>query len=515
MYKFLLCWRYLRTRYIALVSIVSVMLGVATMIVTNAVMEGFAHELQGRIHGILSDIVFESRSLDGEPDAERYMRDIRQVAGDQIAGMSPTVNVPAILRYKVNGADSIRQVTVIGIDEGTYSSVGDFGKYLQHPQNREHLDFMLKAGGYDTISSDSESAGKVVRRPEMEYAGWEWRRSLASFTKRATAPPGSLEADPFAHTQTAPAPDGAPHSDIVAGNTEPEGEYFDPATEQHTGCICGIGICSFRRDDATDVFLALPGSDVDITYPTAGTPPKPLSAKFTIVDFYECKMAEYDSSFVFVPIRKLQEIRGTINPQTGIGNFNSIMIRLKPGADLDAVRDRLRQRFPSQLFVVSTWRDKQGALLAAVQIETIVLNLLLFLIVAVAGFGILAIFLMIVVEKTRDIGILKSLGATGSGIMTIFLTYGISLGIVGAGVGVALGFLIITYINQIAEFLGEMVGLKMFDPSVYFLNEIPTIVDPLTVAMVTIGAITIAVLASILPAWRAARLHPVEALRYE
>ena len=78
MYKLLLCWRYLRTRYIALASIVSVMLGVATMIVVNSVMEGFTHEMQDRIHGILSDLVFESRSLDGFPDADRHMAEIRK-----------------------------------------------------------------------------------------------------------------------------------------------------------------------------------------------------------------------------------------------------------------------------------------------------------------------------------------------------------------------------------------------------------------------------------------------------
>ena len=110
------------------------------------------------------------------------------------------------------------------------------------------------------------------------------------------------------------------------------------------------------------------------------------------------------------------------------------------------------------MFKISTWRDKEGALLAAVQMETAVLNVLLFLIIAVAGFGILAIFFMIVVEKTRDIGILKSLGATGRGIMGIFLGYGLSLGIVGAASGWCMGLLFVRYINEIADLLGPHHG---------------------------------------------------------
>ena len=147
--------------------------------------------------------------------------------------------------------------------------------------------------------------------------------------------------------------------------------------------------------------------------------------------------------------------------------------------------------------------------------ETAVLNVLLFLIIAVAGFGILAIFFMIVVEKTRDIGILKSLGATGRGIMGIFLGYGLSLGIVGAGVGMVSGLLFVKYINEIADLLGRVTGRPVFDPSIYYFHKIPTVIDPPTVAWIVAGAMAIAVLASILPARRAARLHPVEALRYE
>src|SRR3972149_1158244 len=156
MYKLLLCWRYLRTRYIALASIISVTLGVATMIVVNAVMEGFTHEMQERIHGILSDLVFESRSLEGIPDAERHMAEINRVAGQYISGMSPTVVVPAMLGFRVNGQYVTRQISLIGVDQGTYASVSDFGRYLQHPENRQTLDFRLRYGGYDVYDHQAK-----------------------------------------------------------------------------------------------------------------------------------------------------------------------------------------------------------------------------------------------------------------------------------------------------------------------------------------------------------------------
>ena len=206
-----------------------------------------------------------------------------------------------------------------------------------------------------------------------------------------------------------------------------------------------------------------------------------------------------------------------------MGSVTSIQIKLKPGRDGKAVRDKLRDErtldgramFPAEVYSIATWRDKQGPLLAAVQMETAILNVLLFLIIAVAGFGILAIFFMIVVEKTRDIGILKSMGASRRGVMGIFLGYGLSLGIVGSGVGMGLGLLFVAYINPIADGLGRLTGTPVFDLSIYYFYKIPTITDPPTVAWIVRGALGIAVVASILPARRAAQLHPVEALRHE
>jgi lipoprotein-releasing system permease protein len=148
-------------------------------------------------------------------------------------------------------------------------------------------------------------------------------------------------------------------------------------------------------------------------------------------------------------------------------------------------------------------------------LEVAILNILLFLIIAVAGFGILATFYMIVVEKTKDIGILKALGAPSRGVMSIFLGYGFILGTVGTGVGLLLGYLFVVNINEIADGLQALTGREIFDPTIYYFDRIPTMIEPLTVLVVAAGAIGIAVLASVLPALRAARLHPVEALRYE
>jgi lipoprotein-releasing system permease protein len=153
--------------------------------------------------------------------------------------------------------------------------------------------------------------------------------------------------------------------------------------------------------------------------------------------------------------------------------------------------------------------------LAAIDVERGILNLLLFMIVGVAGFGILAIFSMIVVEKTRDIGIMKSLGASNRGIMSIFLGYGLLLGTIGSLGGTILGVLITRNINAIEHWLSRLTRQEIFPRSVYYFDEIPTNLENGNITLIDIGAIGIAVFFSILPAIRAARLNPVKALRYD
>jgi lipoprotein-releasing system permease protein len=193
----------------------------------------------------------------------------------------------------------------------------------------------------------------------------------------------------------------------------------------------------------------------------------------------------------------------------------ALQIKLKNPDDAKEVVEHLQALFPKELYQVATWQDKQGPLLGAIAIEKGLLNILLFLIVAVAGFGILAIFTMIVAEKTRDIGILKALGASSGGVMNIFLGYGLLLGLLGAALGSALGLELTWHINDIEKVLSHYIGTDIFPRDIYYFDKIPTFIQPWSVGVINGGAVAIAVLFSVLPALRAAWLHPVRALRYE
>ena len=538
MYKLLLCWRYLLTRYIAFASIVSVMLGVATMIIVNAVMLGFTSEMQNRIHGILADVIFESRSMNGFPNTEWHRSLILETAGDLIEEMTPTVVVPAMLtvRTGLSGEPVSMPVELVGIDPKTKGRVTDTTKYLQHPENRADLSFKLRDGGYDVQAAGLAKGG--IYRFEMQYAGWEHRRFFFAEMEKErrrndneqrrrkqqpNTPQASLAPrgeDGFDPLMLPSQPPRNPFEDAPGAPVK----VFDPSQEQHAGIILGVGLCSHGRryerphpgtgeKMVVDTLAIIPGDDVMLTFPTADLPPKLQSDSFTVVDIYESKMVEYDSRLAYVPLEKLQQLRGMYDPATDAPMVTQILIKAKPGANINELRDRLQAVFPADLYIISTWRDKQESLLAAVFNELMILNVLLFLIFAVAGFGILAIFYMIVVEKTKDIGILKSLGAGGGGIMQIFLYYSLLLGIVGAGSGLVLGLIFIRYIKEIAAALSIILQHEVFDPAVYSFYEIPTIVQPWTVFWVIAGAVVIAVASGILPAARAARMHPVESLR--
>lgn len=514
MYRWLLCFRYLRTRYIALASIISVTLGVATLIVVNSVMSGFSAEMHDRLHGLASDILIECHTSGGMPDPEKQLRDIESVCGEQLAGSSVSVHVPAMLGIEFNGQLITRHVNLVGVEPETYDTVSHFGRYLLHPENKTRVDFNLRDDGY------------APERDAFPDSGWEYRRARAAYENALEIERQRIHGFKDRTTLNSDSASGpslrfsAP-TGLLAESDQDTASEFDAAVDQYPGIILGISTCSVRyrdpQNNVADRFYCRPGDDVRMMFPNAADNTKVVNQKFTVVDLYESGMSEYDSTFAFCRLDQLQDFRGMIDPATGVRSVTTVQLKLTEGADLNAVRDALRHRFPPDIYPydIQTWRDMQGPLLAAVRLETTILNILLFLIIAVAGFGILATFFMIVVEKTRDIGTLKALGASGGGVMSIFLSYGLLLGFVGSGAGLIGGLVFVSHINEIAGVIEKITGQEVFDPTVYYFTEIPTIIDPFTLVWVMAGAVAIAAMASVLPALRAARMHPVQALRFE
>lgn len=473
MYKILLCWRYLLTRYLALACVISVMLGVATLIVVNSVMGGFSTKLRERLHGLLSDVVIEANTLDGFGDPQGKLKRIKEdpFLRDRIDCMTATMEIFAMLQYRLpNGEMLTRTVRLIGIDPKTRGEVGGFNEHLIQQKGKAEPSFAVSK--------------EMVER-------YHWRNPFSRLREIQQFEP--------INPDEPPPPIGPPSQ-----------------TKEPCGICVGHLIAHFRmpvpgeKDKTQEVCLLHPGQDVIVTTVSGGKL-APVYDSFVVVDYFRSEMSEYDSNYAFVPLDYLQKLRAMDDRVT------SIQIKLKNyETDSAAVVERLQALFPYEMgFQVDTWEGKQGPLLAAIDIERGILNVLLFLIIAVAGFGILAIFSMIVTEKTRDIGILKALGASNRGVMGIFLGYGLLLGLVGAGLGTLLGVSLAEKINEVEGFLSYLTGQQVFNRQVYYFDKIPVDIQPMNILLLNAGALGIAVLFSVLPALRAAMLHPVRALRYE
>ncbi len=536
MYKLLLCIRYLRTKYIALACIISVMLGVATMIVVNSVMAGFTTEMRDRLHNFLSDIVIESRSMSGVEDAKRQMAVVDEVAGEYIAAMTPTIEIPGMITFTdpYSGESYTSPVQIQGIDPVGKAKVGPLQDYLDSYNPVMEDGVVLREA---LRSRDEPISWNLTRSAQEHRAMIKERESLYLHDLTTDTEPEFDATTPAATNSATPefdVTDSKAALEKAAGseNSEPtpgiiQDDFInDPIVADQNSSVktrplaarifLGEGLVSFQAQNPETgklqkVMMVEPGDDVIVSTVTAGRPPEPVRISATVVDSFRSGMNEYDTSIVLMNINELQKSRGMHLDNS----ITSIHIKLKSYDDAEKAIAALERAFPPGQVTIRTWEEKQGLLLSAVEVETAILNVLLFLIITVAGFGILAIFYMIVVEKTRDIGILKSLGASSNGVMSIFLSYGLGLGIVGSTAGVVIGLLFVRYINQIEDFLSWITGRKVFDEKIYYFFEIPTSVSPLMVCSVAIGAISIAVLASILPARRASRLHPVRALRFE
>jgi lipoprotein-releasing system permease protein len=229
---------------------------------------------------------------------------------------------------------------------------------------------------------------------------------------------------------------------------------------------------------------------------------------FRVAAIFEVGMHEYDNSFVFLPLESAQLFFRQEGQATGIEVFvaDPQRVWMARGAILQAVGQ------PARAY---DWQQANSSFFNAVQVERNVMFLILTLIILVAAFNIVSSLIMLVKDKTRDIAILRTMGASSGAVLRIFLMAGTAIGLLGTFAGLGLGLLFNANIESIRQLLQALTGTQLFSPEVYFLAQLPSKSDPREVAEVVLMALGLSFLATIYPAWRAARLDPVEALRYE
>lgn len=253
------------------------------------------------------------------------------------------------------------------------------------------------------------------------------------------------------------------------------------------------------------------GDTVTLTVPVfaeTGFGVVPRSKAVDIAAIYEVGMYEYDNNFVYLPFDLAQILYQLKEQASGVD------VMIGDPSRVDEERANILRALGGR-YRVNDWQRANASFFNAVQVERNVMFLILTLIILVAAFNIVSSLIMLVKDKGRDIAILRTMGATRSMILRVFLLCGASVGVVGTIAGVGLGLAFAANIESIRQFLQGLTGTNLFAAEIYFLSKLPAVVEWREVTLVSCMALGLSFLATIYPAWRAARLDPVEALRYE
>jgi len=237
-----------------------------------------------------------------------------------------------------------------------------------------------------------------------------------------------------------------------------------------------------------------------------GTTPRIKSYKIAAV--FEIGMSEYDSAFVFMPLTEAQAYFNRSGDVTAIEVYTDAPDRI------DRFRKLVSDAAQRSVFMID-WRQRNATFFNALQVERNVMFLILTLIVLVAALNIVSGLIMLVKDKGSDIAIMRTMGATQGSIMRVFLITGAAIGVVGTIMGFVVGVIVCLNIESIRQFISWLTSTELFSPELYFLSRLPADMDMGETTAVVVMALTLSLLATLYPSWRAARLDPVEALRYE
>ena len=487
MYKLLLILKYLRRKLAPLFAAVAVMLCTAMVIIVMSVMGGFLDEFRRSAKNLTGDVIVEG-PLEGFTGYEQLLEKI--LALPEVERGTPVIETFGLINFD----DNAKPVRIQGVDLADLQAiVGYKHTLLWSPQEllAPLLEFL------DADDPNYQRIEKVLTRDHPIDPA-----DIAGPGESPTLPEMliGVEVNPFQFR-------------------DEKGQYSLKR--------------SWARSRAVLTVVPLTSSG------TIGTQ-REQRQDFVVVNEFKSGLYDIDGQYVFVPFSTLQAMLAMnertvfegADPATGLGGApvtkpgraNRLVLKTAPGVDVNAVRnlvqntittfylDNNRLGAPPRAL---TWEDVHSQILGAVQNEKGLITFLFGVIGIVAIVMVATTFYMIVLEKTRDIGVLRAIGASRLGVMQMFLGYGLAIGLVGALLGLGIAVAIVTNLNEIQELIAATTGWRMWNPQTYFFDRIPDRVNYAEAVWAAVGAVVSSVIGATLPALLAGRLKPVEALRYE
>ncbi|MDA1193656.1 MAG: FtsX-like permease family protein [Planctomycetota bacterium] len=481
MYRLFLALRYLRSRLVNLISVGGVMAGVAVLIIVMCIMDGFQARVRKHVRGSLSHIILTPTTGQQAPPTFARLEQALKAGESHVVAAAPQIRYPIFYEYQTQrqvayGGDGFTwwQMEAVGVDWEAERRVSELADGLLACRDPERPFF---------VSREAEARGKTTLLVSR------------TFVER-------FALTPYDDNGAARYPYGAMRDDRTGARLE---------------------------DDATirERAETLIGQELQLLYGTAlkdeaGNPRfDPSTPIALIAGVYDSGDSLEDLKTVFMDI---EQVRGMLphrldhstNPpgRHPPAEYLQVNVRLDDFEHADLVRGRLEERL-GHAFIVETWEDQKADFLRAVEQEKVLLVIVLSFIVMLSGFIILATLTLTVVEKTRDIGIVAALGASRTGILSIFLFNGLLIGILGSLLGLGLGAWFTANVDVVKDFLHDWFGIDIFPPNIYHFRSIPTVWHWPSVLKVMGGSVLMSFVAGLLPAMRAARLDPIKSLRYE
>lgn len=534
MYKWFLVGRYLRTKVIALFAMIAVTLCVAMMLVVLSVMGGFLDMVKERSRGLLSDVVIDNGTLQGFPYYEEFIAYLHDRLGDVVADATPVIQNYGVLRSPTSYYT--KPVRIVGIRLDEYCKVNDFKSSLFYDRyypgtttlkpQKQPIAGSLGSMKFDRLPPEFEAANQRWHGAEPDQAEvMRYDQSpFAIFTgaERVFASPMDLD-------------------DWKDLSAQPDIKPRWVGEDRH-GVIVGSDVLFERGDDGrypryfkkgeAFALMVLPMSEKGTVSPDAPTLPVRY-ADDSRTGVYEidsiCTYIDFDYIQKKLDMNRREWEDGTVSP----ARVSQILISTRKDVDFRAARDRIEEaweQFRQTLtldpmspearmisFVqVQTWEQMQARYIAAIEKERNLVTILFGVVMLVAVVLIGLVFWMIVEKKTRDIGILKSMGASSPGIAGVFVVYAAAIGVIGAVCGSVLGGVFVHFINDVQDLLARInPSMRVWSPDVYSFDKIPNVVKPFDVAWIAVGAVAASILGALIPAIHASAVWPVRALRWE